>query len=212
MIYLIGGAPRTGKTTLAKRLAKELGIPWISTDALEVMAREYIPEEDFEKYYPYTTLRQEKGSRDNDHFYSKHSPKKIVQVLKDQAEITYPAIDAIIANEIDNGNDYILEGYHLLPSFIAKLIKKHGEGNIKPIFLTRFNPGQFAVDVHKSTTPNDWLLVLTKKEETFVKVGEMVAQYSRIFEEEANKNGFFVLNLDTDFEAQIEEAIKYTQQ
>lgn len=34
MIYLIGGAFRIGKTTLAKRILKEEGIPYISTDIL----------------------------------------------------------------------------------------------------------------------------------------------------------------------------------
>ncbi len=33
-IILIGGAAGTGKTTLAKKLAKELGLPWISTDQI----------------------------------------------------------------------------------------------------------------------------------------------------------------------------------
>lgn len=31
-IILIGGAPTTGKTTLAKALSRVLGLPWISTD------------------------------------------------------------------------------------------------------------------------------------------------------------------------------------
>jgi 2-phosphoglycerate kinase len=34
MIYLIGGAPRTGKTILAQRISARLGIGWISTDLL----------------------------------------------------------------------------------------------------------------------------------------------------------------------------------
>ena len=34
MIYLIGGAPRSGKTILSKRIAQKNGIPWISTDTI----------------------------------------------------------------------------------------------------------------------------------------------------------------------------------
>lgn len=40
MIYLIGGPPKCGKTTLAKQLAKKLGIQWVATDTLEVIGRD----------------------------------------------------------------------------------------------------------------------------------------------------------------------------
>jgi len=34
-IILIGGAPTAGKSYVAEKIAKELGIPWISTDTIE---------------------------------------------------------------------------------------------------------------------------------------------------------------------------------
>jgi 2-phosphoglycerate kinase len=34
MIYLIGGAPRVGKSTLCQQVSAKLGIGWISTDLL----------------------------------------------------------------------------------------------------------------------------------------------------------------------------------
>jgi 2-phosphoglycerate kinase len=38
-IILIGGAPACGKTTVAARLSRELGIPWISTDSIRHIMR-----------------------------------------------------------------------------------------------------------------------------------------------------------------------------
>ena len=49
MIYLIGGPPKCGKTTLAKRLSKSLGIPWVSTDTLQCVIKPYINRKDFSK-------------------------------------------------------------------------------------------------------------------------------------------------------------------
>lgn len=34
MLYLIGGAPRCGKTALAQRAARKLGVGWLSTDTV----------------------------------------------------------------------------------------------------------------------------------------------------------------------------------
>ena len=45
--YLIGGAPRTGKTTLAKKLAGENGIKSLSTDSILVMMMKIVRREDY---------------------------------------------------------------------------------------------------------------------------------------------------------------------
>lgn len=65
--------------------------------------------------------------------------------------------------EIKDGNDYIIEGYHLEPRFIQSLMKKYGKKNLKAVFLTKMDAEKFAQDVHKSITPNDWLILGTKK-------------------------------------------------
>ncbi len=207
MIYLIGGPPRSGKTTLAKVLARKLRIPWISTDTLEVISREYIPKSQWKRLYPYSYLRRKGKARNNDEFYEIYSASKIIQVLRAQAKSAYKAIDAMIANEIDNGNDYIVEGYHLAPEFVQKLMKSHGRKNIRTLSLTKSDAEKFAVDVHHSSTPNDWLLVLTKKEKTFLKVGNMVALYSRFFEKGAKKYGFNTLSMDCNFKTQLKKGV-----
>jgi len=209
MIYLIGGPPRCGKTVLAKKLSKKTKIPWLSCDTLDAITQEYTPANRWREKYPYSFLRRDSVSRDNDHFYDTYSPAQIMSVLKKQAESVHAAIDTAIACEIADGNDYIVEGYHIVPSFAQKMIKKYGKKNVRAIFLAKFDANKFAKDVNKSTTPNDWLIVLTKKQETFVKVGKMVSLYSRYFEKEAKRFGLRVFNTDTDFIDQINIAIKY---
>lgn len=209
MIYLIGGPPRTGKTVLAKKLSKKTKIPWLSCDTLDAITQESTPTNKWREKYPYSFLRRKGKMRGNDEFYRTYSSAKIISVLKKQARSVYDAIDTAIACEIADGNDYIIEGYHIMPSFAQKMIKKYGKQNVRAVFLTKFDANKFAKDVHKSTTPNDWLIVLTKKPETFVKVGKMVSTYSKDFEKEAKKFGLQVFNTDTNFNEQINNAIKY---
>ena len=209
MIYLIGGPPRCGKTTLAKKMLKKLGIPWISTDTLENVAGAYMTKEELVKNRPYSGLRRKDGDRNNDTFYSKYSAKKIIGVLKGQAKPIFKAIEMMVVCEIADGNNYIIEGYHIVPSVAARLIKKYGRKNVKAVFITKTDAIKFARDVKKSTTPNDWLLVLTKKEETFLKVGEMISEYSKDFEDEAKKFDLPVFNMDKDFNGQIDNILKY---
>ena len=209
MIYLIGAPPRCGKTTLAKKMSKQTRIPWLSCDTLDSISQAYIPKEKWREKYPYSFLRKKGKARNNDDFYSAYSPAKIMSLLKKQAQSVYSAIDAVISCEIVDGNDYIIEGYHLAPSFVQRMIKKYGKQNIRAVFLTKFDENKFAVDVLKSTAPNDWLIVLTKRQETFVKVGKMVSLYSRYFVKDAKKFGLQVFDTDKNFNGQIDDAIRY---
>jgi len=190
-------------------MSKKMKIPWLSCDTLDAVTQEYVSKEEWPKKYPYSFLRRKgdvKGS--NDAFYNTYSPERIMSVLKKQGSAVFKTIDTVIACEIADGNDYIIEGYHIVPSFAHKMIKKYGKDNVRAVFLTKFDEYKFAKDVHKSTTPNDWLIVLTKKEETFVKVGKMVSCYSKYFEKEAQKFGLPVCNMDNHFTVQINKAIK----
>lgn len=207
MIYLIGGPPRCGKTTLAKALSKRLRIPWISCDTLESISGEYMSQKEWDKTHPYSRLRRKIHSTDL--FYEMYSSKQIMDVLYKQAHPAYPAIAMMALCEIKDGNDYIIEGYHLVPNFVEKLVKKYGTKNIQAVFLGKFDANKFSIDVHRSTTPNDWLLLSVKKNATFVKVGEMVSLYSKFFEKEAKKYGFSFFNMDEGFEKKVKEAINY---
>jgi predicted kinase len=45
-LYLVGGAPRVGKSSLAQRLLELDGIPWLPTDVLRTVLRRVLPELD----------------------------------------------------------------------------------------------------------------------------------------------------------------------
>lgn len=205
MIYLIGGPPKCGKTTLAKVISRKFGIPWISADTLQVIGRAYEPAKKRDLRYPHSAIR--KGHRDNDVFYQKYSPKEIVSAYKKQAKATALAIDMMAICEITDGNDYIIEGYQVEPVLVAKLIKKYGKEKFSAIFLGKCDPERFVQDLKKSTTPNDWILTNTKKEKTLIKIAEMVKLYSAYFKNEAGKYAFTHLDLSKNFESGLKEAI-----
>src|SRR6185369_16786656 len=100
-------------------------------DALEVVSHAYVPKKEHQTKYPYSFLRGHGKARNNDEFYSIYSTQKVVSVLKKQAKTVETAIEMFIANEIDNHNDYIIEGYHVTPVFAYKMIKKYSKKNIK---------------------------------------------------------------------------------
>lgn len=206
MIYLIGGPPKCGKTTLAKKLAKKLGIQWVASDTLEVVAMDYVwkyAPKKFGELYPHRTMK----GKTNDETYALFSPKKIVNGYIKQAKATYGAIDMFSICEITDGNDYIIEGYHVTPELAARLMKKYGRKHFRSLFIVKENVEKFVRDLKKSTTPNDWILKKTKGKETLYKIAEMISEYGEFFTEEAKKYGFKVLNMDENFETNLKKAI-----
>lgn len=211
MIYLIGGPPKCGKTTLAKQLSKKLGIPWVGSDTLQVVAQKYISKYvsklELAKLYPHNA---QKG-KTNDETYSMATPKQIAKNYIKQARASYDAIDMFSVCEIADGNDCIIEGYHVTPRLASRLIKKYGRKNFKAIFLVKEDANAFVKDCAKSLTPNDWVLCRTKNKETLHKIGKMISFYGKYFRDEAKKYGFKVLNMDKGFKAQMKKAVDYIE-
>ena len=204
MIYLIGGPPKCGKTTLAKTISKSLAMPWVSTDTLQCVVEPYMDKGDLSKKFPASYQR----GKDNDEKYSKFSSKEIIEAYQQQAKTVYLAIDMFAACELADGNDFIIEGYHVEPELVVALNLKY-PGKIKSIFLVKTNKEKFVCDIKKRTTPNDWIIARTKNEETYQKIANMICEYGNFFEKESEKYGFKVLNMDNNFDSQIKEASDY---
>ncbi|HBI25432.1 MAG: hypothetical protein UT41_C0001G0455 [Candidatus Wolfebacteria bacterium GW2011_GWC2_39_22] len=202
MIYLIGGPPKCGKTTLTKTLSKSLGLPWVSTDTLECIIRPYINEKDILGKFP--TLGQRSAT--NDEKFSKYSAKEIIDAYRQQAKTSHQAIEMFAECEIVYGNDFIIEGYHIEPELAAKLIKKY-PGKIKSIFLIKSDLEKFIEGIEKSTTPDDWILARTHNKETYRSIANMICIYGNFFEEAAEIYKLAVLNMDVNFDDKIKEAI-----
>jgi 2-phosphoglycerate kinase len=208
MIYLIGGPPKCGKTTLAKKLSKKLGIQWVASDTLQVVAHEYVSKyaskKEMDELYPHNG---QKGGT-NDETYSLNNPQQIATNYIKQAKISYDAVDVFSICEITDGNDYIIEGYHVTPQLAARLISKYGSKHFRVLFLVKSDIKKFVQNVKKSSTPNDWILAKTKKIETFYKIAEMVNYYGLFFYKEAKKYRFKVLNMDNNFGGQLKKAME----
>ncbi len=202
MIYLIGGPPKCGKTTLAKRLSKSKNIPWMSTDTLQNVIKPYMNKKDFSKKFPTSAQH----CNNNDEKYSRYSTNKIIKAYQQQAKTSYQAIDMFAICEITDGNDFIIEGYHIEPKLVAELNEKYPD-KLRSIFLIKSDETKFVNDIKKSTTPNDWIIARTNNEKTYGKIAKMICKYGKFFEKESKKYGFKVLNMDNDFDNQINKAI-----
>lgn len=197
MIYLIGGPPRSGKTTLAKRLAARLRIGWVPVDILESIVREYTPKDNRKKLFPKNLFRKAiNGS--NDKMYQTFSAPEITDAYIRQGKTSWQAVEIFVSNCIQDAHDFIIEGYQIHPHLVMKLTKKFPH-EIRSVFLIKKNVSALMEGFHKSKAKHDWVLQKTMKVETFAKIAEMLSYFGERVERDAAQHRLRVYCMDKNF-------------
>lgn len=206
MIYLIGGSPRCGKTTIARRLAEKLGTAWISADAIESVVAAYTRPADIARLFPKGVIRKQ-TRMSNDIMYAKHSTDKITAAYIKQSKTSWTAMDVLVKCALQEEHDLIIEGHQIHPQFISKMVKKYKK--VKGIIIVRTNLKKIVTGALKGQAKNDWFIKKTKNPETFEKIGLMIKAYSDYFISESKKYRIKVINTDSNFSSQVKLAVNY---
>lgn len=156
MIFLIGGAPRVGKSTIAKQFARSIKGRFASSDELEM------PQEFSVAFY-------------SDARKNTLTPQERMQCVIDEAKQVVGAISDIIRRAENCDQDTVIEGVHLLPIHVAGFIENFGAENIRSIFIGSTNIEAILQGVAQNTSPNNW----SKGFEA--KVLTQIAQFTQFF-------------------------------
>jgi len=108
VIYLVGGAPRTGKTILGPRLSAQLKLGWISTDLLVGVLR----------------VSNAEGV--------KVEWDAAPEAIAANAEWFFPYLERFVRGVSCLADDYVIEGVDFLPAQVAQLSDRF---QIRAVFL-----------------------------------------------------------------------------
>lgn len=164
VIYLLGGPPRCGKTTVARRMARATGSAWLQTDYLETAFAAYVPGGGYaprrltiEPWVP--------RARRNDARYACYSSVEVVAYYRALAGRTWRGLRAIIEYAIFDGEPLILEGFHLDPADIRAWLAGDGAVHadaVRPVFLIREDARDIEAGLRNGNQRNDWVLTQTQ--------------------------------------------------
>lgn len=115
-VILIGSASGIGKSTIASELAKTLGIKHlIETDFIREIVRgiigpEFAPALHKSSFDAYVTIRDKDRYEDD---------KSLISAgFEEHASFVIPAIEKVIRRAVDDFDDIVIEGVHLVPGLI----------------------------------------------------------------------------------------------
>lgn len=181
-IYLIGGAPLVGKSTIIKKLED---YTVFSTDDIRSYLHKILkPEENPDLFYGF--------GLDAVSFYQEYKDAQTVfDYESKQADATQVGVDALI----DVGFEFeriAIEGIAITPAYVHKMLKKE-DLELKYIFLYDSNTDRIRERIFKrglyddADTYPDWI----KEIEV-----EWVVMYNNFYRKECEKYGFKIHNVD----------------
>ena len=120
VLYLVGGAPRVGKSALAQRLLQANGISWLPTDVIRTVLRRVLPELDAVDQDPVDAARL--------------------------ADVMYPHIEQAAQVCVEEAERFLIEGFDVAPSHPERLQAALAGITIRACFLGHrtFSAGDLA--------------------------------------------------------------------
>lgn len=184
MIYLIGGAPRCGKSTLADFLSRKTSYEVISADSIETEVKNTKNKFLHPFLFPKDRLREKtKGS--NDLMYSKYTTEKITKAYIKQAKSSRKILSKLIKEKSFDNEDLIIEGHQIHPDLIKNL--NLDPEKYKAIFLGKINKELIIDGFSKNIQKPDWVIDKTSDEKIFEKIAKFISFYSSWFKSETEK-------------------------
>jgi hypothetical protein len=180
MLHFIGGAARTGKGILARRLLAEQHIPYLSLDVLKMGLARGVPE------FP---IDPDAGG---------------IAV----GERLWPLVREMCASLLRDDVDYLIEG-EVLPKHVAPLCQAH-PAQVRACFLgyTAITPDVKLRQVRAHAGhPNDWPVEVSDADLLGVLTREI--EFSRYLQAECAAYGLRYFDTSHDFEATLDRVFAY---
>ena len=181
MIYLLGGAPRAGKSTIARKFLSETGIPFFDLDYLMMGLANGFPEY---------------GINPND-------PELTV------GEKLWPIVNSMVIAMIENKFDYLIEGAQIHPSHAWELYNEY-KGCLRVSFIgfANIDTMEKLRQIRSFRGKyNDWLKGLSDHE--IVKTIERLKKLSDYLQKECDKYGLKYFDSSNDFEKTVDTVVDY---
>ncbi|MBT3373996.1 MAG: hypothetical protein HN742_30515 [Lentisphaerae bacterium] len=190
MIYLLGGPPRVGKSTIGRAITETHGINVVSTDSLATILENVL------------TPEREPGLFIVSRFNDLTPVDRMSMMVENTAEriryqieegfAVWKAVKPFVLRERDEGRDVVVEGVAVLPELVGQLESI----GCQAVFIG--NQG----DEHKENIKNsaganehDWMR--DASDEYVDAFATFVVQMSRYVEKEAHRYGFEYIGMDT---------------
>lgn len=194
MIYLIGGAPRIGKSIAARQIAARLGVQALTADDIGSEYSAKLPEDERMRKFPFPGFSGD--PKDNT-----WPPSELTRLQLIEAKSMEPEFRRLIAEAAAAGKDLVLEGVQVLPEFVKDVVDHAQPGTVRAIFVGSEDIARVKDGMAKNTSPDDWLR--DSDTEVIGQVAAFVVDFSHWLKPACAAAGLPYLERTDDFQADL---------
>ena len=183
MIYLLGGPPRVGKSTISRAIPKKHGISVVSTDSLGSVLENVLDPEAEPGLFVFTRFN-EMPTADRINLMVENTPELINYTIEESRAV-WKAVKPFILKEKEECRDVLIEGVAVLPELVSQI------KNIDHRVVFIGNQGNEHKDNIKNSAKeneHDWMRYAS--DEYMDAFATFVGRMSGYIEKEAHKYGF----------------------
>jgi len=180
LLYIIGGAPRVGKTIIAQEFLERTNVPFLSLDLLKMSLVKGMPQ-------------------------ARIDP---MDTSAEVAEQMWPVVRGLSVTILENEREHLIEGDIILPSHAQELAAEF-PGDVRACFLgfENANPSERLSTIRCHPGPEDWLSQFDDHK-VLSMINEMI-EYSRQVREDAQARGIPYFENLADFREFKEQVLRY---
>ena len=192
-VYLIGGSPRTGKSTLMHRFLEQQPIMAVSTDAIRYLLSNTEGVND-------QRLFQQGSATDLN-----STPQTTLERQNSESFAVWEACEKLIESNQEDGLDILIEGVAVLPNLTAQLQVEH-----QAVFLGD-QSDDLSSRIQKAAADNryDWLRNNTNGPEDFDTYADFFKHMSKWLEKECQTHNQSYFEMRDSHQTAMEAALTH---
>ncbi len=189
MIYLLGGPPRVGKSTISRAILKKYGISVVSTDSLGAVLETVLRPEAEPGLFIFARLN-ERPAKERIKLMLENTAEFINYTVSESRAV-WKAVKPFILREKDEGRHVLIEGVAILPELVRQLENV----DYRVVFIAN-QSNEHSENIKKGAANNehDWMRYASS--EYINAFATFVVRMSAYIEQEARKYGFSYIEMD----------------
>lgn len=200
MIFLLGGAPRVGKSLIAAEIRRRYALSVVSTDTLGAVLEQVLTPTGapdlflFSRFNAMPAAERIKVMVDD--------PAVLVDYARRESRVIWPAVEAFIKREEAEGRDLLIEGVAVLPELVQRL---QGLPHRAVFIGNQGRRHQEHIKQHAAQHEHDWLHGAT---EAYIGAfANFVRRMSAFIKQEAEKVGYQYIEMDGSLLEDVTEKV-----
>lgn len=200
MIFLLGGAPRVGKSIISGEIRQRYAVSVVSTDTLGAVLENTLSPEAAPDLFVFSRFN-EMPAADRVKLMV-NDPAELVDYVRRESRVVWKAVEAFIRREEDEGRDALIEGVAVLPELVNQL----EDIPHRVVFIgNQGSKHQENIKKYAEENEHDWMRGVS--DEYVCAFSMFVERMSAFIEQEAKKYGFEYIEMDEELLGDVTEKV-----